>query len=220
MSAVATPIRFESNTRIRDILPIFYRFPSPRILSAFLAVTVIGRVWTSDWSWWDLAVVAIILALQPFTEWTIHTFILHFRPRPVGGKVLDLHLAKEHRRHHRDPKKIEAVFIPIRTLLIGIPVGSALVLLVCPDKGIAWTILLTFAVILNVYEWTHFYVHSGCKPRNRYAAYIERAHRLHHYRNENYWLGVTVHAADHVLGTFPDKDAVPVSPTARTLGVD
>jgi hypothetical protein len=30
---------------------------------------------------------------------------------------------------------------------------------------------------------------------------------------------VTMHMADHVLGTFPEKDAVPVSPTARTLGV-
>ena len=37
------------------------------------------------------------------------------------------------------------------------------------------SILLTEAAIGNVYEWTHFYVHSGCKPRNRYARYIERA---------------------------------------------
>ncbi len=32
-------------------------------------------------------------------------------------------------------------------------------------------------------------------------------------------MGVTNHLADHVLGTFPDKDAVPVSRTAKTLGV-
>jgi hypothetical protein len=29
-----------------------------------------------------------------------------------------------------------------------------------------------------------------------------------------------VHVADHVLRTFPDKDAVPVSATAFTLGVE
>ena len=48
---------------------------------------------------------------------------------------------------------------------------------------------------------------------------LERAHRLHHYRNENYWMGVTNHLGDHVLGTFPNKDDVPVSPTAKTLGI-
>jgi hypothetical protein len=31
---------------------------------------------------------------------------------------------------------------------------------------------------------------------------------------------VTVHLADHVLGTFPERTAVPVSATARTLGVE
>ena len=32
--------------------------------------------------------------------------------------------------------------------------------------------------------------------------------------------GVTVHLADHVLGTFPQKSDVENSPTARTLGID
>jgi sterol desaturase/sphingolipid hydroxylase (fatty acid hydroxylase superfamily) len=49
---------------------------------------------------------------------------------------------------------------------------------------------------------------------------VWRAHRNHHYRNEHYWFGVTVHLADHLLGTFPEKTAVDASPTARTLGVD
>jgi hypothetical protein len=42
---------------------------------------------------------------------------------------------------------------------------------------------------------------------------------LHHYRNEKYWFGVTIHLADHVLRTFPHKEEVPVSATAFTLGV-
>ena len=47
-----------------------------------------------------------------------------------------------------------------------------------------------------------------------------RAHRLHHFRNEHYWFGVTMHLADHVLSTYPGKLDVELSPTARTLGVD
>jgi sterol desaturase/sphingolipid hydroxylase (fatty acid hydroxylase superfamily) len=47
-----------------------------------------------------------------------------------------------------------------------------------------------------------------------------RAHRLHHFRNEHYWFGVTMHLGDRVLRTYPAKDAVPPSATARTLGMD
>ena len=70
------------------------------------------------------------------------------------------------------------------------------------------------------YEWTHYLIHSAYRPRSRLYRGIWRAHRLHHYRNERYWFGVTMHQADRILRTYPDKDAVPLSATARTLGVD
>lgn len=212
------PVRFESHTRVRDIVGIYFRFGSPRLLMGLLVTAVFARIVVGEWSWWDVAVVVIMIAAQPFVEWLIHTFILHFRPRELGGRIVDLHIAKRHRAHHVDPKQIAGVFIPLRPLILGIPVLVVAVLLIFP-LPIALTILVVQFAIGNVYEWTHFYIHSGCKPKNRYAAYIEKAHRLHHYRNENFWMGVTNHTADHVLGTFPEKDEVPASPTAKTLGI-
>jgi hypothetical protein len=47
-----------------------------------------------------------------------------------------------------------------------------------------------------------------------------RYHRLHHFKNEHYWQGVTMHLGDRVLGTLPDHTKVPTSPTCRTLGVE
>lgn len=44
-----------------------------------------------------------------------------------------------------------------------------------------------------------------------------RHHRLHHYKNEEYWYGVSLHLADRLLGTLPSADSVPRSPTARDL---
>ena len=73
--------------------------------------------------------------------------------------------------------------------------------------------------MLLTYEWTHHLIHSSYRPKGRYYRSIWRSHRLHHYRNEQYWFGVTVNLADHVLRTFPARDEVPASPTARTLGV-
>ncbi len=220
MSTVTeAPVRFSGPTTISAAFNIYIKYPSAQFLLAVVTLSVIARLVVGQWSWWDLVVVAAMIAAQPFAEWVIHTFILHFRPREIRGVPIDMQLAKKHRVHHLDPKRIDAVFIPMRPLLIGLPIYLAIVLIVFP-LPIALTLTVTQFVIGNMYEWTHFYVHCGCKPKNRYAAYIERAHRLHHYRNENYWMGVTNHLGDHVLGTFPDKDDVPVSPTAKTLGIE
>jgi sterol desaturase/sphingolipid hydroxylase (fatty acid hydroxylase superfamily) len=70
------------------------------------------------------------------------------------------------------------------------------------------------------YEWSPFLIHSTYVPRSAGFRAVWRAHILHHYKNEQYWFGVTNPVADYVLRTRPAKDAVPTSPTARTLGVD
>ena len=44
-----------------------------------------------------------------------------------------------------------------------------------------------------------------------------RNHRLHHFKNEHYWMGVTMHLGDRVLGTLASPKEVPTSPTCRDL---
>ena len=75
-------------------------------------------------------------------------------------------------------------------------------------------------MVLFGYEWTHFLIHSQHVPRSPIFRAIWRNHILHHYKNEQYWFGVTNPLADYALRTNPAKEAVPSSPTARTLGVD
>jgi sterol desaturase/sphingolipid hydroxylase (fatty acid hydroxylase superfamily) len=87
------------------------------------------------------------------------------------------------------------------------------------DGRRALTGVATSYAMLTVYEWTHFLIHSAYRPRHALYRRMWRAHRLHHFRNERYWFGVTTHLGDRLLGTFPDRDEVPRSPTARTLGV-
>jgi hypothetical protein len=65
----------------------------------------------------------------------------------------------------------------------------------------------------------HFLVHTRWRPRWRPYQVLWRNHRLHHYKNEHFWFGVTRLAADRWLGTQPARDAVATSPTCRTLGV-
>jgi hypothetical protein len=192
---------------------------TPKIIVACLAAAVVAKLAVGRWTWRDALVPVVMLAAQPFTEWLVHVFVLHFRPRRVGRHTVDLGVARKHRAHHADPKDLVLVFIPLPSLALIIA-GVAVITLVALPLGAALTAMASAYAMVLTYEWTHYLIHSAYRPRHRPYRAVWRAHRNHHFRNEHYWFGVTMHAADHVLGTFPVKSAVELSPTARTLGVD
>jgi sterol desaturase/sphingolipid hydroxylase (fatty acid hydroxylase superfamily) len=219
VDSVSPPRRVNDAQNLSKAARVFFSQPSPLIIAAALVAATVGRLLVSGYSWWDLAPAAVVLALQPFTEWLIHVFILHFKPRSVGARRIDPLVSRKHRAHHGDPKDLGLVFIPLPALAGLLGVVAAIFLLGLPlGRGLSG-LIGAYAMTL-VYEWTHFLIHSAYRPKHRLFRYVSRAHRNHHYRNEHYWFGVTVHVADHLLGTFPEKSEVELSPTARTLGVD
>ena len=148
----------------------------------------------------------------------IHVFILHWRPRRVGTLTIDPLLAREHRRHHLDPRDIPLIFIPWKALLWVLPLGVAIALLAFPRLGLGLTYLVFITVLGLGYEWTHYLIHSEYKPKTRVYRAIWRNHRQHHYKNEHYWYTVTSSGtADRVLGTYPHPATTPNSPTAKNL---
>ncbi len=209
----------DSALSLGDAARTFAAWRSPRVIVVVLVLAVAGRLLVGQWSWWDLLVPAAILAAQPFTEWLIHVFLLHFKPKTVAGRRLDPLVARKHRAHHADPKDVGLVFVPMPAL-IALVLGLAVVLLPTMPLSRGLSALIAAYAMLFAYEWTHFLIHSSYRPRHSPYRYVWRAHRNHHFRNEHYWFGVTMHLADHVLRTFPDRAAVEVSPTARTLGVE
>ncbi|PZR80928.1 MAG: hypothetical protein DLM65_07065 [Candidatus Aeolococcus gillhamiae] len=133
-------------------------------------------------------------------------------PRPL--------FAKRHRMHHRDPRNIPLVFVPLPVLAGFFVLLAAVGGLGFPDHRLGLTAFATMTTFLLGYEWSHYLIHSPYVPRTAAFRAVWRAHTLHHYKNEQYWFGVTNPVADYVLRTHPAKNAVPTSPTARTLGVD
>jgi hypothetical protein len=200
---------------------IFVGTFSAKVLALAFVGAVVARVALGGWRWWDLGVVALVLGFQPFNEWLIHVFILHAKPRRIGSVTIDGLLARKHREHHAAPKVIRLVLVPRRALITSVATAVPLYWLIV---GMDWRLALSWLVVAYgmflTYEWAHFLIHSSYKPKRAYYRSIYKAHRLHHFRNENYWYGVTINVADHVLHTFPEKDEVPVSDTAFTLGVD
>jgi hypothetical protein len=205
---------------LADCFRDFLRYRSPQVLLPATAAALAARFGLGGWRRRDLAIAAGVLAAEPFTEWVIHVGILHLRPRSVRGRVIDPLLAREHRAHHADPRDQQLVFVPMPVVRAVLPALAVTWLAATRRPRPALTGVATSYAMLSAYEWTHFLIHSTYRPRHRFYRSLWRAHRLHHYRNENYWFGVTVHLGDRVLRTFPARDEVPVSPTARTLGIE
>jgi hypothetical protein len=196
---------------------IFSRQPTAHSLALGIVVLAGLRVHVGDFSWWDLAVLAGLVAIEPFSEWLIHVNLLHFRPRKVLGIDVDLHMAKAHRMHHQAPHDPHWWFIPKPSAVVGFCVLALGAWLLAPTLGLAITFVGGTLAAGLTYEWIHYLCHSSYRPRGRWYKAIEKHHRLHHFKNEHYWMGVTMHIGDRVLGTMKDVAEVETSPTCRNL---
>jgi sterol desaturase/sphingolipid hydroxylase (fatty acid hydroxylase superfamily) len=194
----------------------FGRHPTPWLLAGAVLATYAWRASLGDLGVTDLLVVLGYLAAFPFLEWVIHTSLLHWRPVRLGRVRLDPLVARKHREHHADPRDVELIFIPLPALVFAAALIAGIALLV-PDRGLGATFAATAVTLGLVYEWTHYLVHTDYRPKTAPYRAIWRHHRLHHFKNENYWFTVTTAStADRVLGTQPDPSEVPTSPTATT----
>ncbi len=198
----------------------FRRKRSPQILVAGLALAVIARVVLGEFGWRDAAAAALMLPVYVFGEWAIHVYLLHLRPFRWRGREVELVTAQSHRMHHEDPHNLFMILLgPVEAvaLLVGAVPLVVAVFIVPLGWHAAMSGLVTGYALIVVYEWTHFLIHTAVRPRSRYYRAIHRGHRLHHFKNERYWHGITNTVSDRVLGTAPDQKSVPRSATARTL---
>jgi Fatty acid hydroxylase len=202
---------------------------SPRIALAACVIALAARIYVGQWSWRDVAVPLLLLAAQPFVEWVIHKYLLHLKPISIRGKRIELYGSIQHRRHHHSPSDLDRVLLkPIE--VVGFLAQIALLiaaLALIADVSLGGPVLapaLTGVVFayagLFRYEWSHFLIHTPYVPQSRWYRAIWRNHRLHHFKHEDYWMGVSSNLGDRLLGTNPDQKTVSRSPTARTLGVE
>ena len=192
---------------------------SPKLIAGAIAVTLIVRLVVGGFSWRDLVAAAAMLVIYPFGEWAIHVYLLHSK--------LDLVSTRSHMEHHADPHDLNLInFGPaeaLAILLLAAPFSVGLtMLLVAPIPGPLHlepfvTELLTAYVLIAFYEWIHFLIHTSYVPRSRWYKRVWRNHRLHHFKNERYWHGITNTISDTVLGTNPDQREIERSPTARAI---
>lgn len=222
----SVPARRAGDPSLRECARVFARQPSPPYLFGALALALAARAVQGQFGWRDLVMVAGLIAVTPFVEWAIHVYLLHARPFTLLGRRMEILSAREHRAHHEAPGVLAGVLIPVYAVLVFLAtiatVNWALsfpihAVLGGPRLAYATTGVAASFAILAAYEWTHFLIHTPHRARSRYYRAIWRNHRLHHYKNERYWFGVTSTVGDRVIGTSPDQRSVPRSETARSL---
>ena len=205
----------------------FLRKESPWALGAGILVLVVIRVLIGDVTWRDGVAVAAMIAIYPFGEWAIHVYLLHAKPVRIRGRKVETVAARAHRAHHREPNDLDMVLLywwqAAFLMLVAVPFAVALIAVIVTvtagpvSAGVLVTGALTGYCMVFLYEWTHFLIHTAYRPRSATYKAIWRNHRLHHFKNEHFWHGVTNNLSDRVLGTNPDQREVRKSETARTL---
>jgi hypothetical protein len=205
----------------------FLRKESPWTIGAGIAALVVLRGALGDFTWRDGVAAASMLAIYPFGEWAIHVYLLHAKPVRIRGRKIDTMAARAHRAHHREPTDLDMVLLywwqAAALMLLAVPltiaVGSLIVTVLAGPVPLGAMVSAAIAgyCMVFVYEWTHFLIHTAYRPRTRAYKAIWRNHRLHHFKNEHFWHGVTNNLSDRVLGTNPEAGEVPKSKTARTL---
>ncbi|MDT3444241.1 MULTISPECIES: sterol desaturase family protein [unclassified Pseudofrankia] len=189
----------------------FLEHPRPPVLIGVVATLGAARATRGDFRRSDAAVAVGAAAAQPFVEWAIHRFMLHAAPEGRYGRAAYQAAGWGHAQHHRDPANLNSMFMRGQDVL-----GAGAVALAAGAVGsprLATGMFCVGAAVL-AYDWTHFLIHTRYQPRSAFYRQAWRNHRLHHFRNERYWLGVTSSVADVVLRTSPARDAVAVSPAA------
>ncbi len=202
---------------------------SPRVIMLATTLALAARVALGGWSWHDAVVPLGVLAAQPFVEWLIHRYLLHLPAFRLFGRRIELYGSIQHRNHHRSPSDLERVLLkPVEVLSFVVQIAILSPLIMLPFVALLGGHLLPLSLTLITcsylglfrYEWSHFLIHTPYVPKTRWYRGIWRNHRLHHFKHEGYWMGVSSNLGDRVLGTNPDQRTIPRSPTARTLGVD
>ena len=199
-------------------IKVFVAHPSAQLLAlAFLTAAGV-RLWLGHFGWVDAVVALGIWAYFPVNEWLIHVFVLHYKPVRFFGRKIDLYLPWTHRRHHADPWNPKWVFIPRHVHASSFPVFAAIVYLAGSWRGPVLSGLTAYLFFAVHYEWVHYLAHIPWCPDIAYYKRRVKEHRWHHFRNENYWWGVSMGLGDRLFGTAPLVQEAGLSGTTATLG--
>ena len=189
----------------------------PNLLYATLFLTGLGYSFATGALLAHWYLLPILVALVPFVEYFTHKYFLHM-PRPAQSdkhRIWSFVADRAHYLHHQDPKKVQHIFAEIWVTVPAFLLDALLVWLVTWNLEMT-LVFMTLAIgYFLLYEWVHFVAHfDGYTPSSAYGRFLKKYHLWHHYKNEDYWYGITNPFADWLFGKWHDPHAVQASELA------
>lgn len=159
----------------------------------------------------------LILLTVPLVELFIHKYVLHCS---IEGKPQWFvnYMERLHVGHHRDPSYIPLIFAPF-TSGIALPIFfGGLFGIITGDMYVAVTCFFLAMSYYLFYEWMHLAHHlEKYRPKTEMGRKLKRLHLWHHYKNENYWWGITTLIGDKLAGSAPNPKSVATSDSVKNL---
>ncbi len=168
----------------------------------FLAIRIYGA--GSVVSPWYIPLGFLLgLFLWTLTEYLMHRFIFHFRPRTAWQRRLSF---LSHGVHHHQPQcKTRLVMPPAASIPLALLFYAAYYLVLDVLLGIPWWLVPTFAGFIAgylVYDMLHYASHH-IPMRRGIGKVLKRHHLRHHYKTSDQRFGVSSPVWDVVFGTQP-----------------
>ncbi|MFU1795209.1 sterol desaturase family protein [Paenibacillus azoreducens] len=155
------------------------------------------------------------MAAYSAAEYFTHRFLFHIKT-PKNPFFLKL-IKRLHYDHHVNPNNLHLLFLPVWYTLPNTAIAGAIAYFLTSSLVITNAFIAGVMIFLLFYEWKHYIAHRPVQPVSPWGRWMKKVHLWHHFKNENYWYGVTNPLYDWALGTFEDHKNVELSQTARNL---
>jgi len=161
--------------------------------------------------------IALVIGMVAYSaaEYFTHRFLFHIRT-PKNPFFLKM-IKRLHYDHHASPNDLHLLFLPLWYSLPNMAIAGAAAYLISSSLVITLAFIDGVILFLLFYEWKHYIAHRPVTPLFPWGRWMKKVHLWHHFKNENYWYGVTNPVFDLALGTFEDHKNVELSQTARNL---
>ena len=133
-----------------------------------------------------------------FTEYFLHRFIFHHKPKTENGGKINYLI---HGNHHEYPRDKERLFMPPVPSLIIASCFFIVFYFLMNINAIAFFPGFMFGYLL--YGSMHYAIHAW-NPPFKWMKPLWRNHHLHHYKHDDLGFGVSSTLWDHVFGTMYD----------------
>ncbi|WP_038702827.1 sterol desaturase family protein [Planococcus sp. PAMC 21323] len=199
---------------MKKIYKEFFLFPDIAVLLVILAASICVQVW-HGLTLPAIGLFAFGMLVFMFSEYLSHRFFFHLKA-PENSFFLKL-LKRLHHDHHKDPNNLHLLFLPLWYSLPQILLISLVFYLVSGSFWLTLAFAAGLKTMLLLYEWKHYVAHRPIKPKTKFGKNVKKLHILHHFKNENYWYGVSTPFVDVLFGTLKDEKDVETSRTAKDL---